>query len=62
MIDKSRMGPWMGLIHAPFNTSRPVFEMRIPVDHSSVEVITDGGRYCMTTNVYPDKGNRQAVL
>jgi len=55
-IDKSRMGPWdVGRIHAPFNTSRPVFEMRILVDHSSVEVITDEGRCCMTTNVYPDK-------
>lgn len=55
-IDKSRMGPWdVGRIHAPFDASRPVFEMRILVDHSSVEVITAEGRCCMTTNVYPDR-------
>ena len=55
-IDKSRMGSWdAGRIHAPFHAARPVFEMRILVDHSSVELITDEGCCCMTTNVYPDQ-------
>lgn len=56
ILDKSNADLYCkGTMACPLSMVQAELEMRIIVDHSSVEVITDCGRACLTTNVYPNR-------
>lgn len=55
-LDKSRGDTYgRGRMNCPVEIRNGKCKLMILVDHSTVEVYVDDGRYCMTSNVYPEK-------
>lgn len=42
--------------------NRDTLSLRVFFDHSSVEIFVDGGRYCMSSRIYPTVNKRQLSL
>lgn len=51
-----------GKINCLLDIKKTVIEFDILVDYSSIEVYINKGRYCITTNVYPEQGQTECWI
>jgi beta-fructofuranosidase len=55
-FDKNRSDNYIkGTVNCPVELADGKLDIRIICDHSVVEIYINGGYYCMTNNVYPEK-------
>jgi beta-fructofuranosidase len=61
-LDRTRLGTGEGGVHTGSFRPGPAVDVRILLDHSSVEVFVDGGRLVMSARIYPVAGDEDVVL
>jgi beta-fructofuranosidase len=61
-LDRSRLGTGEGGVAVGAFRPGPEVDVRVLLDHSSVEVFVDGGRLAMSARIYPVAGETDLVL
>jgi beta-fructofuranosidase len=61
-LDRTRLGTGEGGVHTGRFRPGPAVDVRILLDHSSVEVFVDGGRLVLSARIYPVAGDVDVVL
>jgi beta-fructofuranosidase len=56
-LDRSMLGTGEGGVHVGHFRPSPQVDVRVLLDHSSLEVFIDGGRLAMSARIYPQAGD-----